>query len=454
MAKEYLIGDFLKRIKRPIDLEPNQDYKLVTIKMNHKGVVLRGSKKGSDIKSKMFQVKEGDFILSGIDARNGAFGIVPNELEGAIVTNDFWYFDIDEDIILNQLFLELTTMSWFDEICRKGSDGTTQRIRLQKSKFFNQKVLLPEADEQKELLAKILNFKKGQKALNLQIEFQNNKISNLRQSILQEAVQGKLTADWRSSHPELVEGSHHASNLLKRIQEEKAQLIADKKIKKEKALPPITKEDIPYELPKGWVWCRLGNILLYSDSGKSPNCEKRPVIEKEWGVLTTTAVQQNRFVEIANKVLPVNYEINPKQVVEVGDILITRAGPINRTGISCKVDKLNFNLILSDKTIRLKYLNDLLFPDFIVLALNSDSIRKLLLDKMIGMASSQVNISQANIKGICFPLAPLEEQKAIVEKVNSLMGLCDALEQEVQQSQQHSEMMMQSVLKEVFEGRS
>ena len=95
MAKEYLIGDFLKRIKRPIDLKPNQEYNLVTIKMNHKGVVLRGKKKGQDIKSKMFEVKEGDFILSGIDARNGAFGIVGKDLEGAIVTNDFWYFEID-----------------------------------------------------------------------------------------------------------------------------------------------------------------------------------------------------------------------------------------------------------------------------------------------------------------------------------------------------------------------
>ena len=94
MKNKQFIGDFLKRIKRPISLTPDKEYKLVTIKMNHKGVVLRGLKKGADIKSNMFEVKEGDFILSGIDARNGAFGIVPKELDGAIVTNDFWYFDM------------------------------------------------------------------------------------------------------------------------------------------------------------------------------------------------------------------------------------------------------------------------------------------------------------------------------------------------------------------------
>ena len=106
---KQLIGDFLKRIKRPMGLEENTEYKLVTIKMNHKGVVLRGLKKGCEIKSKMFEVKQGDFILSGIDARNGAFGIVPAELDGAIVTNDFWYFEIDETVINKELFLELTS---------------------------------------------------------------------------------------------------------------------------------------------------------------------------------------------------------------------------------------------------------------------------------------------------------------------------------------------------------
>ena len=188
MAKEYLIGDFLKRIKRPIQLIDDQEYKLVTIKMNHNGVVLREHKKGALIKSKMYEVKKGDFILSGIDARNGAFGIVPPELDGAIVTNDFWYFKIDENIISKRLFLELTATTWFDEICTRGSDGTTQRIRLQKNKFFNQSVMLPEGNEQKVLLDKILSFKIGQSKLDSEIQTQKLLTTQLKQSILQEAI--------------------------------------------------------------------------------------------------------------------------------------------------------------------------------------------------------------------------------------------------------------------------
>ncbi|MCD6396570.1 MAG: hypothetical protein J7L71_03445, partial [Spirochaetaceae bacterium] len=162
MANKQLIGDFLKRIKRPVILNPDKDYKLVTIKMKHKGVVLRGMKKGADIKSNMYKVMGGDFILSGIDARNGAFGIVPKELDGAIVTNDFWYFEIDETIIKKELFLELTSTFWFDDICKRGSDGSTQRIRLQRDKFFSQEINLPLPDVQEKLLVKIKKIKQDQ----------------------------------------------------------------------------------------------------------------------------------------------------------------------------------------------------------------------------------------------------------------------------------------------------
>ncbi|SIS80220.1 type I restriction enzyme, S subunit [Kaistella chaponensis] len=271
-------------------------------------------------------------------------------------------------------------------------------------------------------------------------------VKKLREAVLQLAVQGKLTVDWRKNNPD----TETATELLKRIQKEKVQLIKDKKIKKESPLPPISDDEIPYELPESWVWCRLGDTLLFSDAGKSPDCEKRPVVNKEWGVLTTTSIQKNKFNQNANKVLPANYQINVNQIVEIGDILITRAGPINRTGIACKVDEMNFNLILSDKTIRLQYLKDLLSPDFIVSTLNSDLIRGLLLSKMIGMASSQVNISQSNIKNIQFPFPPIEEQKAIVEKVNALMLLCDQLEQEIEESKNLNEQLMKSVLREVF----
>ena len=69
-------------------------------------------------------------------------------------------------------------------------------------------------------------------------------------------------------------------------------------------------EEIPFEIPKGWEWCRMRDIILGTNAGKSPNCEKRSKEDDEWGVLTTTSVQENAFYPNENKVLPHNYIVN------------------------------------------------------------------------------------------------------------------------------------------------
>lgn len=358
--------------------------------------------KAKDVQSVIEEAKNStNDNISMNDIKNFKIPIPPLEEQQAIVT------------IVEDLFKEVDALA----------QQATERIGLKRSYAQAALKRLCEADTAKE----------WQQIVSVFPEIFNDKqtIKTLRETILQLAVQGKLTAKWRSSSASLPT-YQTAHELLAQIKAEKTQLIKDKKIKAEKPLPAIEADEIPFELPEGWVWCRLGEVILYSDAGKSPDCEKRPAQKNEWGVLTTTSIQQNKFVEEANKVLPTNFVINPNQQVELGDILITRAGPINRTGVACKVDKLNSKLILSDKTIRLKYIKDSIFPDYVVLTLNSDSIRRLLLDKMIGMASSQVNISQENIKGICFPFPTFNEQQIIVEKVNAMMGLCDKLEREVE----------------------
>ena len=99
----------------------------------------------------------------------------------------------------------------------------------------------------------------------MEIEIQNDLTAQLKQSILQEAIQGKLTADWREQNP----NTEPANELLKRIKAEKSQLTKVNKIKKKKALPPIAEEEIPFELPDGWVWCRFRDIVNFQ-LGKTP----------------------------------------------------------------------------------------------------------------------------------------------------------------------------------------
>ena len=216
-------------------------------------------------------------------------------------------------------------------------------------------------------------------------------------------------------------------------------------------------DEIPFEIPQGWEWCRLRDIIEGTNAGKSPNCEKRPKKEYEWGVLTTTAIQENVFLPTENKVLPPNYIVNSEHSVQYGDILITRAGPVNRTGVVCLVDKECGNLILSDKTVRIDYLRNYCNPIFIVLVLNSPAIHELLMSVTVGMAASQVNVSQGNIQNTLIPFPGIKEQNRIVAKITNLLPIIERYnsgqEQLEELNAQLPSFLKKSILQEAIQGK-
>ena len=184
---------------------------------------------------------------------------------------------------------------------------------------------------------------------------------------------------------------------------------------------------IPFELPDSWEWIRLSTILTSTDAGKSPQCENRPRTIGEWGVIKTTAIQDGYFLAEENKVLPPDFNLQKSMVIHHGDLLITRAGPRNRTGVICVVDGEPENLILSDKTVRLSYLRNFVNPHYVMTALSSPAMQYFVVDAMTGMAASQVNISQEKMKTFFLPLPPLNEQQRIVDEVSKIFGRIDKL---------------------------
>ena len=252
---------------------------------------------------------------------------------------------------------------------------------------------------------------------------------SLKKSILQEAVQGKLVPQDPSDEP--------AEALLERIRAEKQLLIKEGKIKKDKHESVIFRRDnshyekrgadivciddiIPFELPDSWEWVHLEALITSTDAGKSPQCDSRPRRDNEWGVIKTTAIQDGYFVSVENKVLPHDFVVNKSIIVHRGDLLITRAGPRNRTGVVCIVGEEPKNLILSDKTVRLSYVRGFVNPHYIMIALNSPAVQTFVVDSMSGMAASQVNIAQEKMKTFLIPLPPLNEQQRIVDAIASL----------------------------------
>lgn len=153
------IGDFLKRIKDSTDIDDSIEYKRVTIKMNNGGVFLRDLAKGYSIGTKkQFRIASGQFILSKIDARNGAFGVVGDNLEGAIITGNFWTYQIDKSRINIDWFSLFVSSRNFRDICSRASSGTTNRKYLQEDKFLNIEIELPDVTVQKQLISKLAHF--------------------------------------------------------------------------------------------------------------------------------------------------------------------------------------------------------------------------------------------------------------------------------------------------------
>lgn len=179
--KKVRIGNIVSLSKDVIYVEPNIEYTRLTVKLFNKGIQKRDTIIGNQIGTKrQTRVKGGQFIISKIDGKSAAFGIVDSSFEGAIVTPDFLVYDINTALILPE-YLELVLAN--EAILNQfssSSSGTTGRRRLSQKVFENTLIALPSIDEQRNLIAKILEIRKAQKSLEEQmqknIEYFNNKI--------------------------------------------------------------------------------------------------------------------------------------------------------------------------------------------------------------------------------------------------------------------------------------
>ena len=150
------VGEVLHRRSEPARIDPDREYHEVTIKLWGRGVVSRGKVRGSEVVSVRNVVRAGQLILSKIDARNGAIGLVPRELDGAIVSNDFPSFEVRDASRCDIGFLGwLARSAQFVELCKAASEGSTNRVRISEERFLGQEIPLPPLAEQQALVARL-----------------------------------------------------------------------------------------------------------------------------------------------------------------------------------------------------------------------------------------------------------------------------------------------------------
>lgn len=193
-VQTYKLSDLLCRSDEVASPLSDAVYKEITVRLWGKGVIERGQVSGSSVNGRRFVARANQFIMSRIDARNGALGIVPQSLDGALVTNDFPLFNLNSDLILSG-YLDLHCKTpQFVNLCSKASEGTTNRVRLKEAEFLRSEIDLPSVEDQKKIVSQLDTIKGKLQAASALQEGIDKNVDNL----LAERFQATLkTAAWR-----------------------------------------------------------------------------------------------------------------------------------------------------------------------------------------------------------------------------------------------------------------
>ncbi|HFQ5220663.1 TPA: restriction endonuclease subunit S [Vibrio vulnificus] len=255
-------------------------------------------------------------------------------------------------------------------------------------------------------------------------------VKKLRELILELAVRGKLVPQDPNDEP--------ASVLLERIAAEKTQLVKEKKIKKQKALPEVTEQEAPFNVPKGWEWTRLGN--LSSDIHYGYTASAKPNSE---GVrlLRITDIQNDKVNWGTVPACDITDEKAKSYLLENDDILIARTG--GTIGKSYLVENIDLQAVFASYLIRVKRVQAVYAP-FTKVFLGSQLYWKQLIENSAG--TGQPNVNATALKQLLFIVPPFNQQKRIVAKVDELMALCDQLEQQTEASIEAHQVLVTTLL--------
>lgn len=245
-------------------------------------------------------------------------------------------------------------------------------------------------------------------------------VDALKQTILQLAVMGKLVPQDPNDEP--------ASELLKRIAQEKAQLVKEGKIKKQKSLPPISDEEKPFELPEGWEWSYLSDIGILARGRSKHRPRNDPTLYADGTIplVQTGDVARSNGCINTYSALYNQLGLSQSKLWNKGTLCITIAANIANSGI------LNFDACFPDSVVGFTpYENEIpvLYFHYFMMTIKST------LEKF-APSTAQKNINIDILSQLFFPCPPLEEFHRIVDKVQNLLSVCDVLRAYIQSAQQ------------------
>lgn len=429
------IGDFL--FERKGRYKPNYE-QIVNLprieKIDFGGNFHIGNK---DSKTDMILIKDGDLVISGINVAKGAMGIYSGEDVTATIHYSSYTFDSNK--INVEYFKRFLKSSEFIELLNEQVKGGI-KTEIKPKHILPLEIQLPDINTQAQIVQHFENVEDDIADVTKEVLKQESLLKKLKQTILQEAIEGKLTAKYRAKNPDI--GT--AKKLLEQIKTEKEKLIKEKKIRPSKPLPPINEDEIPFDIPQNWEWCRLGDISFVG-TGATPLTSEPKYYNGDINWITSSATGADFVTEAETKITELALKETNCQIYPIGTLVIAMYGQGKTRG---QITELMIDSATNQACAAISiYLKDKALNQFI-----KKYFQKIYLEiRELASGGAQPNLNMQKVKDTMIALPPLEEQKEIVATIEKLFTLCNELESEINQNKTTVDNLMVTVLKESFE---
>ena len=393
---QVALGEVLTKSEEWTDINPTDTYREITVRLWGKGVTLRREANGSEIASaRRLVASAGQFILSRIDARNGAFGLVPDSLDRAVVSNDFPLFTPNPSRLLPAFLDWMSKTKSFVEICKAASEGTTNRVRLQEERFLKMTISLAPLPEQRRIVARIE-----------ELAAKINEARTLRQQAVKEASQLMAAAERRT--------------------------WPDDALREGKSLESLT------------VFLARGK---QSEQGESDHY-----------LIKSQHVQQDRYISTLMRLAPHSAaKVLPEAIVQDGDILIacSAAGCLGRVARF----KADGRTASTDTHVAIARPNpNAVDPDYLYAYLRGAQGQHQLRSRergdwqreKIGFRLTELNVN--DLRAVPVPVPPLSEQRRIVGELDALGAQVDTLKKLQTETGTELDALLPSILDKAFCG--
>lgn len=313
-------------------------------------------------------------------------------------------------------------------------------VSLTLTKLKEVEIEIPEYETQLKIIEKFEQSQKFKGKMVRQIKDRSEIISTLRQQILQDAITGKLSNEWRKDNTDI----ESAEVLLKKIKAEKERLVKEGKIRKQKPLSPVTEEEIPFELPEGWVWCRLKD-LGYFTGGGTPSKNRQEYWGGQIPWVSPKDMKAEEITDTQDHITEEAVTNSSAKIIPTNSILI-----VGRSGILKRILPIAINSVdLSvnqDMKVIVTYNKEL--TTFVKLLLQGSEAR--VLSKFVKYGMTVHSLKYKEFENMVVALPGTEEIKYLLSKTSMLLTKLDSINGNIKERNESINLLDKVFLQEIF----